>query len=156
MAKLHGKSILSQFELLIIQAQAEGAEIIELPLRSGAEYAKYVDGYIGINANLSDTIKYELIAEEVGHHRKTYGNITDKSDIRNLKLENIARREGFKILLDPHDFLEPLKSGARNLYEFSEHLDISEKTLRNILDDWKKIYGMGITIGDYYLNLSQI
>lgn len=156
MIKLHEKSRLSQFELLILKAQSEGADVLELPLRTGAEYAKYVDKCIGINANLPDNIKCELMAEEIGHHRKTYGNITNKSDIRNLKLENIARREGFKILLKPSDFLVPLNHGARSLYEFAEHFNLSEKTLLNIIHDWKKIYGMGIQIGNYYLNLAQM
>ena len=156
MIKLDKKSRLSQFELLIIKAQSEGVDVLELPLRNGAEYAKYVDKCIGINANLPDNIKQELMAEELGHHRKTFGNITDKSDVRNLKLEIIARREGFKILLKPSDFLEPLNKGARNLYEFAEHFSLSEKTLLNIIYDWKKIYGIGITIGDYYLNLAQM
>ena len=156
MPKIHEKSNLSQFELLILKAESEGADVVELPFDTGVEYGKYADKHIGVNANLLDNIKYEIIAEEIGHHRKTYGNITDKNDIRNLKLEKIARREGFKILLKPTDFLEPLSSGARNLYEFAEYFYLSEKTLLNILHDWKEIYGMGIKIGEYYLNLAQL
>lgn len=156
MLHLHPETNLSDFETFIIKLESLGIKILHLNGRPGTEYAKIADNYIGINRNLSDNIQYELLTEEAGHHRKTYGNITDLNNTRNIKLENIARREGHKILLNPDQLLDPLINGARNLHEFSEHLNISEQKLIEILNDWKKIYGLGIYIGEYYLNLAQL
>ena len=147
---------LSNYEKFIIKLDIQGIKVLELNLKSGVLYAKYVDGYIGINRNLPENIKLELLVEEIGHHRKTYGNITDLTNTRNQKLEIVARREGYNILLHPNDLLTPLLKGARNIYEFSEHLNISEKLLIDIINYWKKIHGNGIYIGNYYLNLLQI
>ena len=155
MLHLNEESNLSDFEMLIIKSELEGAKIVHLNIDPGVKYGKYADGYIGLNKNLPDNENYELLAEETGHHRKTYGDITDLSNIQNIKFENVARREGYNILLKPNDLLEPLLKGSRNIYEFSEYLNLSEEKLLEILDYWKKIHGLGIYIGDYYLNLSQ-
>ncbi|WP_294373011.1 hypothetical protein [uncultured Clostridium sp.] len=156
MLHLNPDSNLSDFELLTIKLEKEGAKVLELDYRADVEYGKYADGYIGINRNLADNIKYEILAEEAGHHRTTYGDITDLTDIKNRKLEDKARREGYNILLKPDDLLIPLINGARNAHEFSEYLNHSEKKLLEIFQYWKKIYGLGIYIGDYYLNLAQL
>ena len=156
MNNLHTHYNLSKYEKFVISIEDEGVSVLELDTKSNLVYAKYVDDHIGINRNLPENIKLELLVEEIGHYHKTYGNITDLTDIRNLKLEIIARREGHNILLHPNDLLKPLLKGARNIYEFSEHLNISEKRLLEIIDYWKKIHGHGIYIGSYYLNLLQI
>lgn len=152
----HKEYNLSKYEKLIIYLEREGIKVYELDVEPGIPYAKYVDGHIGINRNIPESLKIELIVEELGHHRKTYGNITDLTNIKNLKLEIIARREGHNILLHPDDLLKPLSKGARNIHEFSEHLNISEERLLEIIKYWKNIHGHGIHIGDYYLNLLQM
>lgn len=156
MNKFYKQYNLSHYEKLVISLDIEGIRVLELDLKPGVLYAKFVEGYIGINRNISENTKLELLVEEIGHYRKTYGNITDLTDMKNLKLEIIARREGHNILLHPNDLLKPLLKGAQNIYEFSEHLNISEKRLLEIINYWKNIHGHGIYIGDYYLNLLQI
>lgn len=41
----------------------------------------YVNGHIAINAKMSDIEKACVLAEELGHHYTTYGNILNQSDI---------------------------------------------------------------------------
>lgn len=51
----------------------------------------YVNGRIAINVKMSDIEKACVLAEELGHHYTTYGNILDQSDTSNRKQELRAR-----------------------------------------------------------------
>jgi hypothetical protein len=44
-----------------------------------------------INKNLSEKQKYWILSEEIGHFKTTFSNILNLNDIRNKKLENIAK-----------------------------------------------------------------
>lgn len=45
---------------------------------------------------LRETEKYEILSEELGHFFTSYGDITNLSDIGNIKQENRARRWSYE------------------------------------------------------------
>ena len=47
----------------------------------------YCDAFIAIDKNLTDIDKACVLAEELGHHATTYGNIIDQSTVTNRKQE---------------------------------------------------------------------
>ena len=97
------------------------------------------------------TEKKCTLAEELGHYHLTVGDITDLSDIKNVKQELKARRYGYKLLIEPDDLVHAMKNGCSNKYEIAEYLNISESCFEEIIEDFKKQYGMGILVGNYYL-----
>lgn len=148
---------MTKYEKLLIKAEKEGVEVIEVDLCTKKKCGKYLsndeENIIVINSNMTDIEKHEILAEELGHHHTTHGNIINLDDIRNKKLELIARRDGYKILVEPVDIVEAMKHGASNIYELAEYVNVSIDTFYEIIDDFKKQYGLGILVGNYYIQL---
>lgn len=141
------------YESLIEKAENEGATIIELDFNTNKKYGRCIDNHIFLNSNMTSIEKKEILAEELAHYRKTNGNILNQKDLRNKKQELVARRESYKILLDPVDIVHAMKYGAQNIYELADYLDITVETLNSILNDLRKQYGVGVRLGNYYLQL---
>lgn len=72
----------------------------------------YVDGTITLNTRLeNDTQRKCTLIEELGHHKRTHGNILDQSKIENRKQERSARTWGFENLINLMDLVDAKKQG---------------------------------------------
>lgn len=151
---------MTKYEKLLIKAEKEGVEVLEVDLNTKKKCGKYLSNnqerIIIINSNMTDIEKHEVLAEELGHHHTTHGNIANLNDVRNKKLELIARREGFKIIVEPNDLVDAMRHGVNNIYEMAEYLHVSVTTLYEIIEDFKKRYGIGIQVGNYYIQLEPV
>lgn len=151
---------MEKYEKLLIEAEKEGVEVLEVDLGTCKKCGKYLsndkENIIIINSNMTSIEKREVLAEELGHHHTTCGNITNLDDIRNKKLELIARRNGFKIIVEPNDLVNAMRYGVNNIYEMAEYVHVSVDTLYEIIEDFKKQYGAGIHVGNYIMQLEPI
>lgn len=144
---------MTRYEKLIVKVENEGAKVIEIDFGTPKKCGKCVNNLIFINNVLNETEKYEVLLEEFGHYKTTYGDISDQSKIENKKQELIARRYGYKYLIEPNDIIEAIRNGANNIYDMADYLDITVKSLHDIIQDYKKKYGIGVLVGNYYLQL---
>ena len=90
----------------------------------------YYAGNIAIEKNLSSTEKSCVLAEELGHHYTTYGNIMDQKDIQNRKQELRARLYGYDMQIGLIGIIECYKHHCRSLYEMAEYLQVTEEYLQ--------------------------
>ncbi|HCZ7923174.1 TPA: ImmA/IrrE family metallo-endopeptidase [Staphylococcus aureus] len=116
----------------------------------------YDNGVILINKNLSERRKAEVLYEELAHYKLTYGNILDQSKFNNRKFENYARRHGFISAVPLREIIEAYNYGVRNLYELSEYLQLSESYIKEALEHYKKIYGIGTNYGEYSITFEPL
>lgn len=144
---------MTRYEKLIIIAEKQGVEVRELDLGTDKPCGRCLDNIIYINIRISESSKYEILAEEFGHFKTNHGNILNLNSLTNQKQEFKARREGFKLLVKPCDIINAAKNGANNLDEMADYIGISTKTFLEILDDFKKQYGIRLRIDNYYLML---
>lgn len=144
---------MTKYEELLIQVEKEGIDVFEINIGTFQKYGKYIDNMIVINSNMTDIEKREVLAEELGHHYTTYGNITNQNEINNAKQELVARSYSYKILVKPNDIVEAMRHGASNIYEVAEYVHVTVDTLYKIIDDFRKKYGIGVRVGNYYLQL---
>lgn len=144
---------MTKYEKLLIEAENLGLKIREVDFCTDEECGYYHNNKILINSRLTDKQKYGVLAEELGHHYTTYGDISDQSKIENKKQELIARRYGYKYLIEPNDIIEAVRDGSNTVYEIAEYLGITVKVLDEIIKDYKKQYGIGVPVGNYYLQL---
>lgn len=142
---------MTKYEELVSKAEMIGVNVIELDLEGESGYI-YNDT-IFISESMDDVTKRCVLAEELGHYFKNLGDITDQDKVENVKQELIARRYGYKLLIEPNDIVEAFRSGATTIFEIAEFLHITVDTLGSIIEDFKKIYGIGITVGTYYITL---
>lgn len=144
---------MTKYENLIITAEKLGAEVRELDFGTSKKCGRCLNNLIYINSRMSEIEKYEVLAEELGHFKTTYGNILNQNIMVNRKLENVARREGFNMIVEPIDLVEAMKHGAKDIYDIAEYINVTVETLSDIIEDFKKKYGVGVLVGNYYLKL---
>lgn len=138
---------------LLEKTNAEGVSVVEIDLGTDTPCGKCIGDTIFINNRVTTNEKKCVLAEELGHYHLTIGDITDLKSINNRKQELKARRYGYKLLIEPDDIVHTMKQGCSNKYELSDFLNISEEFFEELIEDFKKQYGMGVFVGNYYLQL---
>lgn len=127
------------YEELLNEAASQGLIVKEKPL----------DGYggrifknrIAINQNLAGNEKIAVLAEELGHHYTSVGDILDQTDIRNRKQERKARSWGYQKLIQPRDIVIACLSGCHTAYDLSEYLDLPQQYVEEALQYFSEAYG---------------
>lgn len=135
-------------------SELEDKEIIirEVNLKSSAN-GLYQDGVIAINKKLETTKeKICILAEEEGHHEKTYGNIQRLDSIENIKQEYKARLYAYEKLINLDNLTLYLSKGITNKYELADALNVTDEFLEDAIFTYKNKYGDKI-INTKYGNL---
>lgn len=103
----------------------------------------YCDGTIALNRDMYiESEKTCVLAEELGHHYTTVGDIMDQTNTANRKQERRARIWAYHKLLSLNDLINSYKCGCRNQFEIAEHLNITEEFLIDSLTYYKEKYGL--------------
>lgn len=100
----------------------------------------YSDGIIWINKDLSETEKNCILAEELGHHFTSYGNILNQDTLLAVKQEKQARAWSYNKLL-PFDNICKYYFEAFTIEEFAEYVNVTLEVLSEILDYYIDKYG---------------
>lgn len=110
----------------------------------------YINGHVAINTSVKSLRKRTcVIAEELGHHCTSVGDILDQADIQNRKQEFRARMWAYNELVGLLGIIDAYKNGCRNSYEVAEYLEVTEEFLNDALDAYRDKYGV-FTIVDNY------
>lgn len=103
----------------------------------------YCDGTIALNRDMYiESEKTCVLAEELGHHYTTAGDILDQTDTSNRKQERRARIWAYCKLLSLDDLIDSYKCGCRNRYEIADHLNVTEEFLIDCLAYYREKYGL--------------
>lgn len=137
------------YEQLLKETEEEGIEVIQLPLHEKTK-GLYCDGIIAINKNISTAAeKTCVLAEELGHHFTSCGNILNTSVTVNRKQEVKARRWAVKRLVTLKSIIKAFEAGSRNMYEMAEHIGVTEEFLRDAFVTYNAMYGKYKKRGNY-------
>lgn len=92
---------------------------------------------IGVSPNLINYHKEfnSILAEELGHHFTTYGNLIKNpknyyEEVQNSKKEMAARRWAANYMISNSDFIKALNDCIYNIYNMSEYFDITEELIK--------------------------
>lgn len=85
--------------------------------------------------------KKDVLAEELGHHFTTVGNIIDQTNLNNIKQEKTARQWAYSKVLPLSCFVEAYKYGCSNPFEVAEFLNVTESFLQEALERYIEKYG---------------
>lgn len=139
-----------EYEELLEEADSQGLIVKEKPL-------KYNNGRIkgkriAIREDIDTTTeKACVLAEELGHHYTTVGNILDLEDPANRKQERRARLWGYDKLIGLSGIINAYEAGCRSSYEIAEYLGVTEEYLQECIGAYREKYGTGATVGEYYV-----
>lgn len=112
----------------------------------------YIDGNIAISTSVDNTVeKTCVLAEELGHHHTSVGDILDMTDIGNRKQERQARLWGYNKLIGLSGLIKAYEAGCQDRFAVAEYLDVTDEYLCECLDTYRDKYGVGVTVDDYYI-----
>ena len=135
------------YETLLEEADSQFLVVKEKPLR--AHNGRIKGNRIAIKKDIPTIQKACVLAEELGHHYTTVGNILDQSKADNRKQERRARLWAYKRAFDLVDLVSAYKHGCRNRYEIAEYLEVTEQFLQEALDTYKEKYGIYTEVDCY-------
>lgn len=92
-----------------------------------------------------------VLAEELGHHYTSSGDILDQDNIMKQKQEYRARLYGYNLKIGLTGLIRAYKAGCRNLYEMAEFLDATEEYLREAIRCYRSKYGVCTAIDNYVI-----
>ena len=137
------------YEELLMSKDAKGINIIDRKFKSNRIRGLYCDGTIALKEDMTSIEKACVLAEELGHHYTTVGNILDQSKAENRKQERRARLWAYQKAFDLIDLVSTYKHGCRNRYEIAEYLEVTESFLQEALDTYKEKYGVYTKVDRY-------
>ena len=111
----------------------------------------YYNGCIAIEQGLSSNEKCCILAEELGHHYTTVGNILDQSSVSNRKQELRARMWAYNKLIGLMGIIKSYEHGCQSYHEMAEYLDVTEEFLRDALKRYHQKYGVCTTVDNYII-----
>lgn len=138
------------YEQLLTAADQEGLAVKEHPLTDHDGLLR--GNRIAIRKDIeTQAEKSCVLAEELGHHYTTSGNILDQKDIMNRKQEYRARLYGYNLKVGLTGLIRGYEEGCQNLYEMAECLDVTEEYLRNALQCYRSKYGECVSVDNYLI-----
>ena len=138
------------YEALLDEAQQDGLIVKEKPL-------KYNNGRIkgkriAIRQDIAtNTEKTCVLAEELGHHHTSVGNIIDMNDVRNRKQERQARLWGYNKLIGLTGIIKAFRAGCQSRHEVAELLNVTDEFLKECIDCYRDKYGVCTEIDNYII-----
>lgn len=138
------------YERLEDEACRDGIDIIDYNFDSDKIKGLYCDGVIGISKSINNMAERTcILAEELGHHHTSVGNIIDQTKIENIKQEQKARMWAYDKQIGLHGIINAYKYGCQNLHEMADFLDVTEKFLQDALNAYRLKYGQYVIVDNY-------
>ena len=110
----------------------------------------YMDGYIALDSGLDTTAERAgTLAEELGHHYTSHGNIMNMDNVNSRQQEYDARLWGYDNLIGLLGIIRAFEHGCRNRYDTAEYLEVAEEYLEEALKCYRSKYGVYKVVDNY-------
>lgn len=136
------------YEALLEKAHEEELVVKEKPLKynNGRIKGKRIAIRKDIETNIE---KACVLAEELGHHYTSVGNIIDLTDIQNRKQERRARLWAYNQQIGLSGLVQAFEHGCTSRFEVAEYLEVTEDFLTDAVECYKSKYGTYTTVDNY-------
>lgn len=139
------------YEALLVDADCQGLIVKEKPLKYNNGRIK--GNRIAIRKDIKTTTEKScVLAEELGHHYTSVGNILDMSVAENRKQEQQARLWAYDKMIGLPGIIKAYKARRiESAPEMADYLDVTEEFLMEALNCYKSKYGQCVRLGHYYI-----
>lgn len=137
------------YEDLLIEAEGNNLVVKEKPLR--ANNGRINGNRVAIRKGLTEIEKACVLAEELGHHHTTVGNILDLSDSQNAKQERQARLWAYNKQIGLRGIVNAFEHGCRSSHEIAEHLGVTDEFLYDAVECYRDKYGLYKEVDNYII-----
>lgn len=147
---INGGIYLNRYEKLQHEAFNDNVKIYDYYLGDENLKGFYIDGNVAINTSVNTSIeKACVLAEELGHHYTTVGNILDLSDAQNRKQERQARIWAYNKQIGLRGLIMAYEKGCKSRYEIADYLEVTEEFLEEAINCYRDKYGVCATVDNY-------
>ena len=130
---------MNKLEQLESEAYEDGIEIIDYTFENSNIKGLYCDGVVGISDSLENsTQKRCVLAEEMGHHHTSNGNILTMSSASNRQQEHRARIWGYNKLIGL----------------IADYLNITTDYLKEAIRTYQNKYGNYVELDNYIIQFN--
>ena len=136
------------YEELLIQSDQENLIVKEknIPGYRGRIFHDKIAIHKGISSQIE---KACVLAEELGHHHTSSGNILDQTDTNNRKQELRARMWAYNELIGLRGITKAYEHGCSSIFDMAEYLEVTEEYLKEALNAYRNKYGICADIDNY-------
>lgn len=138
-----------KYDALLDEANAEGISIKERPFKTYDGRIKGKDIYL--RKDMNTTEKACVLAEELGHHYTSVGNIIDMDSSSNRKQERQARLWAYNKQIGLKGLIRAYEHGCTASHEIAEYLDVTEEALQECIEFYRDKYGEYKTVEHYII-----
>lgn len=132
---------MNSYEKLQEEACRDGIEVCDYSFFSNRIKGLYCNSVIAIREDMTTAEKADVLAEELGHHYTTAGQILEQNSVENRKQERRARMWAYDKRIGLSRIIEGYRKRCHNLHELSECLEVSEEFLQEALECYRAKYG---------------
>ncbi|MFB3194882.1 ImmA/IrrE family metallo-endopeptidase [Staphylococcus pseudintermedius] len=145
---------MSKYEQLLIENQhIKIKDTVKLPYGYKGFYS---DQVILIDDSLTEYKKHETLAEEIAHHKITYGNILDQSNMLNRKFELKARRLANESVITLQGLINAFNYGVQNIFELALYFEVTKNFVLDTIQHYKQKYGLSVSYGGYIIKFEPL
>ncbi|HEC2203788.1 TPA: ImmA/IrrE family metallo-endopeptidase [Staphylococcus delphini] len=145
---------MSKYEQLLIENQhLTIKDNVNLPYGYRGFYS---DKVILIDEELSDYKKHEVLAEELAHHKITYGDILDQSNMLNRKFELKARRLANESVISLQGLINAFNYGVQNIHDLALYFEVTKDFVLDTIQHYKQKYGLRTRCGKYIIEFEPL
>jgi len=139
----------NKFEKLEDVAYQDDVDVLNYRFESNNIKGLYCDGVIAIREDMTIPEKTCALAEELGHHETSVGNILDMTSAVNRKQERQARLHGYNRLIGLIGLVRAFEHGCQNRFEIAEYLEVTEEFLEECIECYRNKYGICKRVDNY-------
>ena len=124
---------MNTYECLQDEACEDGIDVIDYTFHSNRIKGLYCDGVVAIREDMTIPEKTCALAEEMGHHHTSNGNILTMSSTSNRQQEHRARIWGYNKLIGLRGLIDAFEHHCQNMYDIADYLNITTDYLKEAI-----------------------
>ena len=140
---------MNKFEKLEDVAYQDDVDVLNYRFESNNIKGLYCDGVIAIREDMTIPEKTCALAEELGHHETSVGNILDMTSAVNRKQERQARLWAYNKQIGLIGLVRAFEHGCQNRFEIAEYLEVTEEFLEECIECYRNKYGICKRVHNY-------
>lgn len=138
------------YDDLLEEARQQGIQVYEMPMLPRNK-GLYMDGVVWVNKYTRTTVKKAcILAEEIGHHNTSAGEILDQSKIDSRRQELRARQWAYEKLIPLPAIINAYKARVKGRHEIAEFLGVTAEFLQASIDRYTEKYGLWVKVNEQY------
>ena len=124
---------------------------------------QHPNGIVYLNENFDYYVQNGALAEEIGHHETSYGNLlgaynkSSKDHIDKLKQEHRAKRFGYQLAIPLDKLISCYRKGLwGDLDAMCHYIEVDRQYFAKAIEDYKKKYGEYVAYKGYLIHFQPL